>query len=309
MGINGWFKVYSDSALVRKEKDFKDKRLGIDVSYDIYRASLGMKNIKGLTDKNGTPTILLNTLLCNVVKYKKLGVKGLVYVFDNPKPNAYKVKEAKKRKKAREKAEEDLAKETQKEIKHKLEKRTFTITDEMVEDVKKLLTLLGVAWIVAPEGYEAEHLGAELTMNNIIDSFITSDSDTLLFGGKSMIRRIKNKDSTKLSYEEYILEEVMVDYDLTREQLIHQGVVLGSDFAEKTKGIGPGTILKKGLDTKLTKEQQKAKEYFLSRCPYNHNMIKKDVADKKGLIKWLEEDKNFNKKRIEKLLSVFYVLI
>ena len=260
MGINGWFKVFGDSAMTRKEKDFKDKCLGIDVSYDIYRASLGMKNIKGLTDKNGVPTILLNTLLCNVVRYKKLGVKGLVYVFDNPKPNPHKVKEAKKRKIARKKAEEKLVKETQQEMKQKLEKRTFTITDEMVEDVKKLLTLLGVAWIVAPEGYEAEHLGAELTINDIIDSFITSDSDTLLFGGKSMIRRVKKKGVKKISYEEYTLEEVMVDYDLTREQLVHYGVVLGSDFADKTKGIGPGTILKKGLGVKLTKEQEKAKE-------------------------------------------------
>lgn len=305
MGINGWFKVFGDSALAKKEKDFKEKCLGVDVSYDIYRASLGMKNIKSLTDKKGIPTVLLNTLLCNVVRYKKLGVKGLVYVFDNPKPNPHKVKEAKKRKAARKKAEAKLVDEAQREMKEKLEKRTFTITDDMVSDVKKLLTLLGVAWIVAPEGYEAEHLGAELSIDDIIDTFITSDSDTLLFGGKSMTRRVKKKGSKKVSYEEYTLDDVLVDYDLTREQLVHYGVVLGSDFSDKTRGIGPGTILKKGLGVKLTKEQENAKKYFLSKCPYNDNMIKRDVMDKDTLIKWLVEDKNFNEKRITKLLSVF----
>ena len=305
MGINGWFKVYGDSALIRKENYFHGKCLGIDVSYDIYRASLGMKNIKGLTDKNGIPTILLNTLLCNIVRYKKLGVRGLIYVFDNPKPNPRKVKEIKKRKDVRQKAEEKMSEETQQEKKQKLEKRTFTITDGMIEDVKKLLSFLGAAWIIAPVGYEAEHLGAELTINNIIDSFITSDSDTLLFGGKSIIRRVKNKGSKKISYEEYNLDKIITDYGLTREQLVHQGVVLGSDFAEKTKGIGPGTVLRKGLETKLTDEQLKAKEYFLTRCPYNDNMIRKDTIDKKELVKWLVEDKNFNEKRIEKLLSIF----
>jgi 5'-3' exonuclease len=304
MGINGWFKVFGDSAMVKKEKEFKGKCLGVDVSYDIYRASLGMKNIKSLTDKKGIPTVLLNILLCNVVRYKKLGVKGLVYVFDNPKPNPHKVKEAKKRKEARKKVKEKLIDEEQHEIKEKLEKRVFTITDDMVSDVKKLLTFLGVAWIVALEGYEAEHLGAELSVDGIIDTFITSDSDTLLFGGKSMTRRVKKKGTKKVSYEEYTLDNVLVDYELTREQLVHYGVVLGSDFSDKTSGIGPGTILKKGC-VKLTDEQEKAKQYFLSKCPYNDNMIKKNVMDKDALIKWLVKDKNFNEKRITKLLTIF----
>jgi 5'-3' exonuclease len=310
MGINGWFKVFDNSASDKKEKDFNGKRLGIDVSYEIYRASLGMKNIKSLTDKNGIPTVLLNTLLCNVVRYKKLGVRGLIYVFDNPKPNPHKVKEAKKRKVVRKKAEEKLADiESQsnpdKETKEKLEKRTFMITSDMIDDVKQLLNLLGVAWIIAPENYEAEHLGAELTIDNMIDTFITSDSDTLLFGGKSMTRRIKKKGSKKVSYEEYTLDDVLVNYEITREQLVHYGVILGSDFSDKTKGIGPGTILKKGPNIKLTNEQEIAKNYFLSKCPYNDDMINKCVMDKKNLILWLVENKNFNEKRINKLLEVF----
>jgi flap endonuclease-1 len=309
MGINGWYTVFGDSVLVRKEKDFKNKCIGVDVSYDIYRASLGMKDIKSLTDKNGIPTVLLNTLLCNVVRYKKLGIKGLVYVFDNPKPNPHKAGEAKKRRAVRKKAETKMEEldvnNSDSEVKQKLEKRTFTITDEMVNDVKELLTLLGVAWVVAPEGYEAEHLGAELTVDGIIDTFITSDSDTLLFGGKSITRRVKQKGAKSYTYEEYTLDDVLVNYELTREQLVHLGLVLGSDFADKTVGIGAGTILKKGLGVKLTDEQNKAKEYFMGKCPYDGTQIKKNTIDKDGLIKWLVVDKNFNEKRIEKLLSVF----
>jgi flap endonuclease-1 len=305
MGIKGWFTVFGDSSIVRKEKDFGGKCLGVDVSYDIYRASLGMKNIKGLTDKEGVPTILLNILLCNVVRYKKIGVKGLVYVFDNPIPNIHKIKEAKKRRDVRKKAEVELTDEVCQEKKHKLEKRTFVITDGMVNDVKKLLTLLGVAWIIAPEGYEAEHLGAELTIDGLIDTFITSDSDTLLFGGKSMTRRIKKKGDKTYTYEEHILDNVLIDYNLTREQLIHLGLVLGSDFADKTKGIGIGTILKKGFGVKLTDEQTNAKEYFMSTCPYDSSQLIRTPINKEELINWIVEDKNFNRVRVEKLLSVF----
>jgi flap endonuclease-1 len=311
MGIKGWYTVFGDSVLIQKEKDFNNKCIGVDISYDIYRASLGMKNIKSLTDKNGIPTVLLNTLLCNVVRYKKLGIKGLIYVFDNPVSNPHKVNEAEKRRAVRKKAETKIEElevnnaDVNCEEKQKLEKQTFTITRNMVDDVKKLLTLLGVAWIVAPEGYEAEHLGAELTFDGIIDTFITSDSDTLLFGGKSITRRVKNKNTKKYIYEEYMLDNILVNYKLTREQLVHIGVVLGSDFADKTAGIGVGTVLKKGLDIILTDEQTKAKEYFMGKCPYDKNQINKVPIDKDNLIKWLVDDKNFNEQRIEKLLSVF----
>lgn len=305
MGIKGWFKVFGGSANVIKERDFKNKRLGVDVSYDIYRASLGMKNIKGLTDKNGIPTVMLNILICNVTKYKKLGIRGLIYVFDNPKPNPLKIQEMKKRKEKLNKAKDRLKNVKDKDVSDRLEKRTFKITESMICDVKKLLTLIGVAWVVAPEGFEAEHLGAELTINGTIDSFITSDSDTLLFGGKSMIRRVKKKGTKKNMYEEYNLKSIMIHHKINREQMVRIGVILGSDFSEKTKGIGPGTVIKKSPLIKLTSDQKKAKDYFLSKCPYSEDMVNRKHINKDALIEWLVNDKNFNKARVVKLLSVF----
>jgi flap endonuclease-1 len=270
-----------------------------------------MKNINSLSDKNGLPTIFLNILLCNIARYKKMGVKGLVYVFDNANPNPHKIIETNKRREARNKANTKLSgikndpNNLDCEMKQKLEKRIFTITSEIVDSAKKLLNLLGVAWIVTPEGYESEHLGAELTIDGIIDTFVTTDTDTLLFGGKSMTRRIKKKGATKYIYEEYILDNVLFDYELTREQLVHLGLVLGCDFAHKTAGIGVCTVLRKGLGVKLTEEQNNAKEYFMSKCPYEVGQIHQDTMDKDGLVQWLVNDKNFNKERIDKLLSAF----
>jgi flap endonuclease-1 len=299
MGIRLWFKVFNGAVYCHKDKDFAGKRLGIDVSYEIYRASLGMKNIRELTDKNGVPTVLLNTLLCNVSKYKKLGVRRLIYVFDNPNPNPIKENEINRRKENKQRAVKVIVDDPEG---YKEERLKFSIMPSMVDDVKKLLTLLGVDWIVAPDGYEAEHLGAALTVDGIIDTFITSDSDTLMFGAASMTRRVKVK--TKFIYEEYKLDTVLNTYNITREEMVHLGVVLGSDFAAGTKGVGPKTIFKKGPHILLTEEQERAKEYFLSECNYTLDQIQKSSIDKTALVQWLVNDKNFNKARVEKIISI-----
>lgn len=295
MGVKNWYRVFGDSAVSRTKKYFTGKRIGVDVSYEIYRASLGMQSIGALTDKDGNPTVLLNVLLCNIIKYKKEGAKGLIYVFDNPNPNKLKLNEQAKRTTAKQKAEAELKDASNRD---QLEKRTFSITGQMIKDVKMLLDLMGVAWIVAPDQFEAEHMGAKLTNVGIIDTFVTSDSDAMMFGCKSMLRKKGSK------YEEYTLKKVLKDAELTREQFVTCGVVLGCDFAEKTKGIGVKTVLKKGPDVELTDEQLAAKEYFLSECPFDKKMIHRGKKDLDKVVEWLVS-KNFSKERVEKLLVRF----
>lgn len=308
MGIKDWFKVFGLSGRPIKEKEFKGKNLGIDASYDIFRASLGMKNVRGLTDRSGNPTAFLNTLVHNLAKYKKIGVAGLIYIFDHPDKNPFKLKETKKRRDKREIAKAKLNATTGGHP--QLEKQCFSITSSMINDVKKVLDLLGIPWIDTPFKFEAEHLGAELSRKGIIDSLITSDSDTLLFGGVSMVRRVKT--GKKTSYEEYTLADTLVDYDLTREQLVHLGVVMGSDFNTKTPGIGPKTILLKGPNVELASEQKAAAQYFLAECPFSNDQIhtynrtpKEKGEKREELINWLVDEKNFNRVRVTRALTVF----
>ena len=298
MGIKDWFRIFGGSALSARDRDLSGKCVGVDASCEIYRASLGMSHINGLTDTHGSPTILLNVLLCNICKYKKLGLRGLIYIFDHPSPNPLKAAEKKRRRAIRVGAAAKYAGSTD-EKKKKLEKRMMVIDASMISDVKTLLTYLGVAFIQAPCGYEAEHLGAELSRDGTIDTFITSDSDSLMFGCTSMTRRIKRGQ-----YEEYKLDVILAKFQLTQEQFVRLGVVLGCDFAEKTRGVGPKTIFKRGPQVLLSADQQLAESYFLSRCPYDRDQIQKTERDILGAITWLCS-KNFNRQRIEKLLSVF----
>ena len=307
MGVKDFFKIFP-CYNIQHQKDLKGLRIGVDVSYDIYRASLGMKNIDGLTDTSGNPTILLNVLLQNISKYKKLSVAGIIYIFDNPEPNPLKLEENKRRK-----AIKDAVKTKVKNMKeHKIndektsqiEKRTFSISKEMINDIKKLLNFMNIPWIVAPKNFEAEHLGAEMMKKGIITTLMTSDSDTLMFGGKSIMRKTKIK--SKVVYEEYRLHDILTKYNIEYSDLIKIGVVMGNDFNSKTKGVGVKTVLKKIKDIKLTDEQKTSYDYFMSVCPYEDNDIyRSEKPDYKGLVKWLVDEKNFSEQRVNNTLKPF----
>lgn len=306
MGVKDFFKIFP-YCTIKDPKELVGLRIGVDVSYDIYRASLGMKSINGLTDTHGNPTVFLNVLLYNVAKYKQLGVLGIIYIFDHPEPNPLKLKENAKRRDTKIKAKDEIKKikETKKDdnttiAKNKtnqLEKRTFSITKEMIDDIKKFLNFLKIPWVVTPKNYEAEHLGAELMKQGIIDTLITSDSDTIMFGGKSMMRKVKK--GTKIKYEEYRMQTILNETKLEHSDLVKAGVLMGNDFNEKTKGIGARTVLKKLNSTKLTKEQEIAYTYFMTKCPFDIKDIHRaDKIDLQSLIKWMVNEKNFNEKRV-----------
>jgi 5'-3' exonuclease len=168
------------------------------------------------------------------------------------------------------------------------------------------LNYLKIPWIVARYGFEAEHLGATLMHKGIIDSLITSDSDTLMFGGASMLRRIKI--GTVVHYEEYKIQQILGIYNITYFDMVKIGVVLGCDFADKTKGVGIGTVLKKINNITLTEEQNIAYNHFISDCPFEkEDICKTETLDVNGLITWLVECKNFNEGRIKKMLIPFTV--
>ena len=139
----------------------------------------------------------------------------------------------------REKAIEKLEKDTD-----KYKKRTLRVTRNMVKDIKFILNQYNISWIDAPKNFEAEHVAACLTQNNIADVVLTSDSDTLLFGAKQIIKISKIK--SKKIYLLYSFKNISNKYKIDLNDLIKIGLCLGTDFNKKgVKGIGIKTVLKK----------------------------------------------------------------
>lgn len=108
------------------------------------------------------------------------------------------------------------------------------VTQTMINDVQELLKRFGIPYITAP--MEAEAQCAELFRLGLVDGIITDDSDCFLFGGS---RVYKNMFNQKQFVECYYAEDIEHKVGLGREKLIELAMLLGSDYTEGVKGIGP----------------------------------------------------------------------
>ena len=338
MGIHDFTKVFQHNGEI-KFNELKNKTISIDASVELYRSSLGMKNINTLTDKNGNSTIFINVILSNIIRYEKNKINQIwVFDFDPNKSinkefhNPLKIDELLKRKEKKEKAikeikmlkekseedelfsdddddEEEENKQSNIDKIHVQEKRCFSINKYMINDLKFILNCLDICWIEAPETYESEHICGCLTQdlyNNMADLVLSTDMDSLIYGAKSVIK----KNTRDKKYYLYDLNTILVKNDLTIDDLRKISIILGCDFSPKTPRIGPKTVLKKFKDIELTEKQQDAFKHFSCECPSInnldwHNKISeiepyKNLEKINILLDWLEKEKSFNRNRIKK---------
>ncbi|RCK59312.1 DNA repair protein RAD2 [Candida viswanathii] len=122
-------------------------------------------------------------------------------------------------------------------LKEKLQKAkrdSDEVTETMVNDVQELLRRFGIPYITAP--MEAEAQCAELYRIGLVDGIVTDDSDCFLFGGDKIY---KNMFDQKQYVECYMQDDLSAKMGLTRKKLIELALLLGSDYTEGIKGIGP----------------------------------------------------------------------
>ncbi|CUM62825.1 uncharacterized protein PRCAT00000383001 [Priceomyces carsonii] len=108
------------------------------------------------------------------------------------------------------------------------------VTETMIRDVQELLKRFGIPYITAP--MEAEAQCAELLRLKLVDGIITDDSDCFLFGGDNVYKNMFNQ---KQYVEFYTLRDIEAKIGLTQDKLIELAFLLGSDYTEGIKGIGP----------------------------------------------------------------------
>lgn len=108
------------------------------------------------------------------------------------------------------------------------------VTETMIRDVQELLRRFGIPYITAP--MEAEAQCAELLKLNLVDGIVTDDSDCFLFGGDKVYKNMFNQ---KQYVECYIMNDINSKMGLSQEKLIDLALLLGSDYTEGIKGIGP----------------------------------------------------------------------
>ena len=83
------------------------------------------------------------------------------------------------------------------------------------EDTIFMLNLLDIPWMYAPPGFDAEHIAAIATNEEIfkvkMDYVLSQDVDSLLFGAKKLLKR----DIKKKKFYEYDLNTLLNENNIT----------------------------------------------------------------------------------------------
>ncbi|KAJ2159083.1 Elongation of fatty acids protein 2 [Coemansia sp. RSA 552] len=243
MGIKGLKQVIADRAPAAlrtvQSEHLVGRKVAVDASTSLYQFLIAVRSEgQHLQTTEGKPTSHLVGMLYRTANMIEKGMKP-VYVFDG-KPPEMKGWELDKRREKRAKAEESLkaAKEEGDETEVlKQSKRLTRVTGEIVEQAQRLLRLMGVPFVTAP--CEAEAECAMLARTGKVWAAASQDMDTLLFGTPVLLRNLTTPAAQKLPIEEINLAEVLKGLEFSQEQLIDMGILLGCDYCDTIRGVGP----------------------------------------------------------------------
>ncbi len=226
-----------------------NKKIAIDAFNTLYQflAIIRQQDGTPLKDYQGNITSHLSGLFYRTINFLEGNIHP-IYVFDG-KPSNLKleiIRERKERKlEAKAKMEDAQLKGDLVEAR-KFAQATSKLDEKMIEDSKSLLDFMGVPVVQASSEGEAQI--AYMVNKGDVWGSASQDYDTLLFGAKRLLRNFAVTRSRKvgdtsitLDIEWILLPRLLENLDITREQLIEMGILIGTDFFEGVKGIGEKT--------------------------------------------------------------------
>jgi flap endonuclease-1 len=310
-----------------KISNLSNKIIAVDAFNTIHQFLATIRGSSGelLTNSNGEITSHLSGLFYRNINLLAEDIK-LVYVFDGVS-SALKTNEIHRRHQIKELATEKYEKallQGKLDEARKYSQGTSVLTDKMIEESKRLLSLLGIPTIQAPS--EGEATAARLTNSNLVDICASQDYDSILFGAKRLVRNItisgKRKAPNRNAYIEvpleiFYLEDILHQTKLTTEQLVDVGILIGTDYNfGGIPGIGPKTALK--LIQKYSKlENIEQLQEALSNIPYEeirelflkpkvtnvtNDDIKFNSINYDKIVEFLCNEKNFSTDRVNSAL-------
>lgn len=310
-----------------KLEDLNGKSIAIDAYNALYQFLSIIRQPDGtpLKDSSGKVTSHLSGLFYRTSNLVERGIKP-IYVFDGTPP-VLKAAEIERRRQVKAEATiryEKAISEGKISEARMYAQATTSMKDYMEEDSKKLLELMGLPWVQAPSEGEAQ--AAYMNRRGDADYCGSQDYDSLLFGASTLIRNItisgKRKLPSKNIYieiepEVMTLEKLLKECEITYEQLIDMGILIGTDFnPDGIKGLGPKTALKliKQYGTienalphiknaSFPAEPQKIREIFLHpKVSENYRLEWKEV-NIEGIVDFLVREKDFSEDRVRKALE------
>jgi len=274
-----------------------------------------------LKDSKGRATSHLSGLMYRTSSLVESGIKP-VYVFDGSPPELKQMTISARRERKREAREKWKEAADKGEDVMKYAQAATQLTDDMVERAKTLLDCLGIPWVQAPS--EGEMQCAFMCKKGDAWASGSQDYDSLLSGAPRLVRnlsisgrrKVPNKDQYVQVRPEIInLDKVLDRLGITQDQLIILGMLVGTDYSEGVKRVGPKTGLKivkeyKTFDNIMSHvdwdSENSAEEVFefIRNPPVkdDYNLEWKE-PDSERLIEFMVEEHDFSRKRVDNVLE------
>jgi flap endonuclease-1 len=301
------------------------KRIAIDAYNALYSfLSIIRDRATGepLRDHLGRVTSHLSGLFYRTGKMVEAGIKP-VFVFDGEPPE-FKKKTIEARLVAKEEAKKKWEEALRKGEEAKIyAQATSQLTDEMVEDSKKVLEAMGIPFVQAPS--EGEIQCAYMCKKGDVWSSGSQDYDSLLVGSPRLVRNLNITGKRKLPRKEAYIEikpeiielnEVLTALKITQEQLIIIGILVGTDYNPGgIKGFGPKKSLElvkecKTLDKVLEKvewnfdvDAHDIYNFFLNPPTTDNYNLEWKEPDEQKIIEIMVEEHDFSRERVEKVIE------
>ena len=312
-----------------KLDDLKNKVIILDGYNILYQFLTTIRGMDGtpLKDSKGNITSHLVGLFSRTASLMQKGIKT-AFVFDGKPPelkqkvheqrNALKIEAEKKFLEAKERMDVEEMK--------KYAARTSRLSKDMVEESKKLVSLLGIPSIQAPSEGEAQ--AAYMVKEGNGFAVGSQDFDSLIHGATKLVRNLsisgRRKRGKTSAYDAIKPEIIDLSQNLNnlgmdQNQLIALAMIIGTDYNPGgIKGIGPKNALKlvKQYKTDFDALFKEAKwnDFFGFEWTEVYYLIKKipttddyelrwKNADNEAIFKLLVDEHDFSEERVKSTLE------
>jgi flap endonuclease-1 len=309
--------------------DLRRKRLAVDANGELYQflALIRLHDGSPLQDSHGRITSHLSGLFYRTTRLISEYALELVFVFDG-KPPALKFDEIARRRSIKEKYEAEHAAALEAgDLETAYSKATMTsrLTREMADEARHLLTLMGLPIVQAPGEGEAQ--ASYMAASSTVWAAASKDYDCLLFGAPRVLRFLTisgkeflpSRGAFRPITPELIDTQLLLNhYGITREQLIDLAILVGTDFNEGVKGIGPKKALKllsefgsiDGMPSEIREAVgptvNEIRDVFLNPEITDDYQIQFKRPDIDGIIRFLCDEREFSRERVVAALDRTY---
>jgi flap endonuclease-1 len=311
-------------------KDLHDRVVAIDAHNVLHQflSSIRQRDGTPLKNSRGEITSHLSGIMNRTANLVEEKIRP-IYVFDG-KPHPLKAKTLAERRKRKELAEKEWKEALDAGDMEKARtkaQQTSRVTDEIIKQSKELLESLGIPYVQAPSEGEAQ--ASYMVRRGSAYAVGSQDFDCLLIGTPILVRNLTSSGRRKLpgkeAYTKVHIKQIRLKSNLktlgiTHKQLVDMAILIGTDFNDGIKGIGPkkslnlikkngnaenaiATIGGENLPTKG--EIKEIRKIFLEPEVTDDYTLDWTGPDNEAVIKILCDQHQFTKERIDPLLEKY----